>query len=83
MIKFTPKQIEIMHTLKKGNKDGDPCTVYDLMELVSYECKRDAMLHSMKILIDKGYAERLGRVRRGASGTNMTFGLTSEGLKVV
>lgn len=83
MIRFTTKQIEILYTIKKGNKDGEPCTVYDLIELVSYDCKRDAMLHSMKILIDKGYVERLGRVNRGGAGPNMTFGLTSEGLKVV
>jgi hypothetical protein len=83
MIKFTAKQLEILSIIKRGNKDEEPCTVYDLLELTSYDCKRDAMLHSVKILIDNGYVERLGRAKRGASGSNMTFGITTEGSKII
>lgn len=82
MIKFTRKQLEIMMVLKEGNKDGEACSVYDLIDLVSYDCKRDAMLHSIKILVDNGYVERLGRAKRNGS-SNMTFGLTSEAHKVI
>lgn len=66
MIKFTNKQIQILTVIKKGNDDGTACSVYDLVDKVAYTCKRDAMRHSLKILIDDGYVEVKGlEVRSG------------------
>lgn len=57
-IRFTAKQIEIMDTIKRGNTDGSSCSAYDIIERLSYPCKRDALLHSLKILVEKGFVER-------------------------
>lgn len=67
-IRFTSKQIEILRTIKEGNDDATLCSVYDVMDKVSYKVKRDAMLHSIKILVDAGYIERKDReIRDGKS----------------
>ena len=60
-IRFTNKQIEILNAIRDGRADGTDCSVYDVQDKVSYEVKRDALLHSIKILIDSGYIERQSR----------------------
>jgi Fe2+ or Zn2+ uptake regulation protein len=65
-IRWTSKQIEILNLVKEGNSDGSDRSVYDIMDNLSYEVKRDALLHSLKILVDNGYIERRDReVRDG------------------
>lgn len=64
-IRFTGKQMEILRVIKEGNEDGSLCSVYDLMDKLTYEVKRDALLHSIKILADAGYIERRNREKRG------------------
>lgn len=78
-MRITNKQITILNALKAGNKDGKPCTVYDLMEVLPVEYARDAILHTMKLLIEKGLVERLGREQRDGKLPNQTFGLTPAG----
>lgn len=81
-IRWTSKQIEIMNLIKAGNKDGEDVSAYDLMETLSYEVKRDALLHSLKILVDNGYIERRDMVLR--KGKRMrTFNLTTKAAEVI
>lgn len=81
-IKFTNKQIEILTTIRKGNPDGSPCSVYDIMENLSYEVKRDALLHSIKLLVETGYIERKDRVLRGKRSVRVFF-VTSKALDYI
>jgi DNA-binding MarR family transcriptional regulator len=78
-IRFTGKQLEILMVIKQGNDDGTPCSVYDILEHISYECKRDAMLHSLKILVEKGFVERRDLVKR-AGKTVRVFSITTRAL---
>ena len=81
-IRFTAKQIEILYNIKRGNTDGTPCSVYDILEKVSYSCKRDAMLHSIKILVDKGFVERRDLVNRDGKAVRV-FAVTTRALDYV
>lgn len=82
-MKLTTKQVLILTAIKCGNKDGEACTVYDIMEALPYEVKRDAVLHSVKILTSKGLVQRLGREKRDGHLPYQTFGLTTLGLSFV
>ena len=83
-IKFTYKQIEILDIIKAGNKDKSLCSVYDILEKLSYECKRDALLHSIKILVENGYIERRDSVKREGKGKPVrVFCVTTKALDVV
>jgi DNA-binding MarR family transcriptional regulator len=64
-IRFTLKQIEILKVIQNANPDGTLCSVYDIMDNLSYEVRRDAVLHSIRILVEAGYVERRDRVKRG------------------
>jgi DNA-binding MarR family transcriptional regulator len=81
-IRFTNKQIEILRVIKEGNPDGTLCSVYDIQDRVSYEVKRDAMLHSLKILVDNGYVERRGREMRGTKSVRL-FGVTTKAAEII
>lgn len=80
---ITPKQMEIMIVLKDADEDGRVCTVYDLMDALTYETKRDSLLHVMRALITKGYVERKGREKRGPTHTQVTFGLGPNSSEVI
>lgn len=81
MIKFTSKQIEILSVIRTGTEDG-PCSVYDILERIPYPCKRDAMLHSIKILVDNGFVERLGRHKKAGRSVQV-FGVTEKALEFI
>jgi Fe2+ or Zn2+ uptake regulation protein len=76
-IRFTAKQIEILCIIKQGNKDGTPCSVYDILDNLTYECKRDAMLHSLKILVENGFVERRDLVIRKGKAVRV-FNITTK-----
>ena len=83
-IKFTFKQLDILAVIKKGNKDGSSCSVYDILENLSYECKRDALLHSIKILVENGYVERRDKVKREDKGKPVrVFVITTKSLDFI
>lgn len=82
VIRFTTKQIEILDVIKRGNKDGTPSSVYDIIENISYDCKRDAMLHSIKILVEKGFVERRDLVVRNGKAVRV-FTITTRALDYV
>lgn len=79
MIKWTLKQISILNVIKKGNDDGSLCSVYDIMAKLPYECKRDAVLHSIKILHDEGLIDKTGPVKRNNRNVQV-FRLTTKAL---
>jgi hypothetical protein len=81
-IRWTNKQIEILRTIKDGNEDGTPCSVYDIMGRLSYDVKRDACLHSIKILADNGYVERRERVIREGKSVRV-FCVTTKASEVI
>jgi hypothetical protein len=82
IIRWTSKQIEILRLVKEGNSDGEDVSVYDLMDSLSYSPKRDALLHSLKILVDNGYLERRDRVVRGGRSMRV-FKVTTKAAEVV
>lgn len=61
-IRFTNKQVAILTAIKDGCSDGTHMTVFDIIDFVFYDVKRDAMLHSLKILIDNGFVERCSKI---------------------
>jgi competence protein ComGC len=81
-IRFTNKQIEILNAIKKGRSDGTECSVYDVQDALSYEVKRDALLHSIKILVDTGYIERRDRVIRDGKSLRV-FRVTTKATEVI
>jgi competence protein ComGC len=81
-IRFTNKQIEILTVIKGGNTDSTDCSVYDIMDALSYEVKRDALLHSIKILTDNGYIERRDRVIRNGKSVRV-FKVTTKAAEVI
>lgn len=58
-IKWTAKQVEILQIIKAKNPDDTYVSVYDIMDRLSYKVKRDALLHSIKVLIDYDYVIRM------------------------
>ena len=82
IIRWTNKQIEILRLVKAGNSLGEDVSVYDLMDSLSYEVKRDALLHSLKILVDNGYIERRDRVIRNGKSMRV-FKVTTKAAEVV
>lgn len=78
-IRFTQKQLEILSAIKNLTDDKIPATSANIMSELSYVCKRDALGHSMKILLDAGFIEKTGRVKVSLKNTSVTFGLTTEG----
>lgn len=81
-IRWTNKQIEILTLIKKGRADGTECSIYDVQDNLSYEVKRDALLHSIKILVDSGYLERRDRVIRDGKSMRV-FRVTTKAAEVV
>jgi hypothetical protein len=82
MIKFTTKQVEILQVIKAGNPDGTACSVYDILKGITYECKRDAMLHSIRVLVDNGYVERKGLVNRDGKAVRI-FNVTTKAMEIL
>lgn len=82
VIRFTNKQIEILGVIKGGNSDGTDCSVYDIISGLTYEVKRDALLHSIKILADNGYIERRDRVLRSGKSVRV-FKVTTKATEVI
>jgi hypothetical protein len=84
-IRITRKQIEILDTIRDGNPDGSACSVYDLMEKLSYPVKRDALLHSIRILAQNGYVERREKkheVKKTKKG-DIVFYVTTKALELI
>lgn len=81
-IRWTSKQIEILNIVKKGRTDGSECSVYDIQNSLSYEVKRDALLHSIKILVDNGFLERRDKVPRDGKQMRV-FRITTKAAEVV
>ena len=79
-IRWTNKQIDILRNIHAGNKDGGRCSVYDIMDQVSYECKRDAMLHSIRVLVKAGLVERSGTELRAGRQVRI-FTVTTKALE--
>lgn len=77
MIKITNKQIMLLMTIRNGNPDGTACSVYDLMERLPYKANRDAIRHSIKILIDNGYVVSKGRENRDGKSVQL-FNVTTK-----
>lgn len=82
MIRFTNKQIEILRVINEGNDDGTLCSVYDILEKLTYECRRDNLLHSIRRLVEDGYVERKDRVMRGKR-THRTFVCTPKASEIL
>lgn len=83
-IKFTRKQIEILNVIKDVNKEGIKCTVYDILDNLSYEPKRDSLLHSISILIEAGYIERKDYIPTGKRGRGRrVFCVTTKALEII
>ncbi len=82
-IRFTTKQIEILEAIKKGNPDGSMVSVYDILDRVSYDCKRDAMLHSIRRLVENGYVERRDLVNKGKKTNIRVFSITTKALDYI
>ncbi len=82
-IRFTVKQLQIMKAIKDKRPDGDFCDVYDIMDSLPYTVKRDALLHSIRILVEAGYVQRLPNVKRGPARSVRPFTLTKTGESVV
>lgn len=80
---ITTKQLEILLIIEKGNKDGEPCTVYDIIDELTYETTRDQVLHIIGRMAKQGWVERLGRERRNIKGTNTIFGLGPNANEVI
>ncbi len=81
-IRFTAKQIEVLDIIKSRNPDNSYCSVYDIIEKLSYPCKRDALLHVLKNLVDKGYVERRSMELRDSRAVRV-FGITTKALDYV
>lgn len=78
--RLTMVQIEILVAIKNKNDSGDYCDIYDLMDKLSYRPSRTALAHSIAILENKGFIERLPRVKRpGRAVTVVPFDLTTFG----
>jgi hypothetical protein len=81
-IRWTNKQIEIIRVVKAGRSDGTECSVYDIQDGLSYEVKRDALLHSIKILVDNGYIERKDKIVRDGRAFRV-FRVTTKAAEVI
>lgn len=77
-MRFTSKQREILNALKKF----EYASVYEIIDEVGYEVNRDAMLHSIRVLIENGVVERYGRVKN-PTGSYMNFKLTDKGESLI
>jgi hypothetical protein len=71
-----------MDVIRNGNPDGSPCTVYDILENVSYTTTRDSMLHSIRKLVESGYVERKDKVTMDGKAKRV-FGVTSKALEII
>ena len=80
---LSTKQIVILTILKDAFEEGKNLTVYEIMEKIPHDTKRDALLHSIKILADKGLVERAGRELRTGKLPFQTFKLSAMGLAVL
>jgi hypothetical protein len=81
-IKFSVKQVEILKVIKAKRADGEYCDVYDIMDALSYKPKRDALLHSIRVLVEEGFVQRLPNVKRGPK-TVRVFTVTASGFAAV
>lgn len=81
-IRFTSKQIDILRVIHAGNEDSSLCTVYEIIDKLSYEVKRDALLHSVKILVDAGYIDRSRREMRDGKSLRV-FMVTSKAAEIL
>ena len=81
-IRFTAKQIELLDIIKRGNPDKSPVSVYDILDRISYTAKRDAILHSIRILVENGFVERRDLVKREGKAVRV-FVITTKGFAVV
>ena len=83
MIRMTMKQLEILKVIKdRRPSDGETCSVYDVMNSLSYDVERTALLHSIATLVKEGYIERLGREKRDGRSLNV-FTVTAKGYSTV
>lgn len=81
-IKFSLKQLDILKVIKTKRDDGEFCDVYDIMAAVSYDVKRDALLHSIRVLVEAGFVQRLPTVRRDGRSVRV-FTVTASGFALV
>ena len=66
---FTVKQLQILQTVKKLQS----CSVYQIIEHLPYKVKRDALLHSIRVLRNNDFICRHGMV-----DGKMMFGVTDK-----
>lgn len=83
IIRFTGKQLEILEAIKAGNEDGTFCSIYDILDKLSYKARRDAVRHSIKILIDAELVETMRGPVRKIGRPNTLFKITSKGLELI
>lgn len=82
MIKVTTKQLMLLTAIRDGNPDGTACSVADLMENLPYKANRDAIRHSLKILIDNGYVVPKGRENRDGKSFQV-FNVTTKAGEII
>lgn len=79
---ITDKQLMIMDVIIKGNPDGEPCDLDQLIERVPYEVSKPAIQFSIRYLIQKGLLRKLDReLRRGKS--RVILGATKEAFQLL
>lgn len=63
-VRLTEKQIEIIGLVMRGNDDDDFLDMDELMGRLTYECSKQAVQCSIRILEKHGVVERKGRAKR-------------------
>lgn len=81
---ITINQIQILLIIKEGNPDGTHVTVYDIIDRMPTNPRRDSVLHSISPLINEGYVERVdGPVSTKGGRSFRSFALTEKGSEIV
>ena len=75
---LTDKQIEILTILHKGNNEGEPVDLDDLLKKLSYKPSKESMQFSIRALIGKELIEKAGLIKR-RNRRRVTYQLTDLG----
>lgn len=78
----TPKQIEMLKALVKGNPDGTPLDVYQLIEQCAPGTSRGSMICSLRHLAGHGFIAEAGKMKR-RDRMMQTYVATQAGADVV
>jgi hypothetical protein len=78
----TPKQAEMLKALVKGNPDGTPLDVYQLIERCAPGTSRGSMICSLRHLAGHGLIAEAGKMKR-RNRMMMTYVATTAGADIV